>query len=73
MVEDGLCFRDGKTEQLYRNWLAYKTGFGYLSGNFWLGLEKIHRLTNAIQGAMLRVDYVIEMGKTVMQNIIYFE
>ena len=47
--------KDG-TVNFYRNWLAYKTGFGHLSGNFWLGLEKIHRLTNAIQGAMLRVD-----------------
>ena len=28
-----------------RNWNAYKEGFGYLSSDGWLGLEKIHRLT----------------------------
>ena len=40
----------------YRNWAAYKTGFGYLAGNFWLGPDKSHRLTNAIKGAVLRFD-----------------
>ena len=28
-----------------RDWDAYKEGFGYLSSDGWLGLEKIHRLT----------------------------
>ena len=27
------------------DWNAYKNGFGYLSSDGWLGLEKIHRLT----------------------------
>ena len=28
-----------------RDWDTYREGFGYLSGDGWLGLEKIHRLT----------------------------
>ncbi|XP_005113499.1 ficolin-2-like, partial [Aplysia californica] len=30
----------------FRDWADYRNGFGDLSGNFWLGLEKIHQLTN---------------------------
>ncbi|KAK2567523.1 Angiopoietin-related protein 1 [Acropora cervicornis] len=30
----------------YRKWKDYKEGFGDLNGEFWLGLEKIARLTN---------------------------
>ena len=43
------------SEDFYRNWTDYKNGFGNLTGEFWLGLDKIHRLTQSGQN-VLRVD-----------------
>ena len=39
----------------FRGWNEYKIGFGHLKGEYWLGLGKIHRLTQA-QRYKLRVD-----------------
>ena len=47
----------------YRNWTEYKNGFGNLNGEFWLGLDKIHRLTNTAKNR-LRVDLEDTTGKT---------
>ena len=44
---------DGSVD-FYRNWTDYQQGFGNLSGEFWLGLDKIHRLTST--PTELRVD-----------------
>ena len=38
-----------------RGWAEYKVGFGNLTGEFWLGLDKIHRLTRG-GNYKLRVD-----------------
>lgn len=37
--------REGNATDFYRWWEEYKLGFGRLEGNFWLGLENIHRIT----------------------------
>ena len=36
-------------------WADYKTGFGSIDGNFWLGLEAMHLLTSS-QDYQLRVE-----------------
>ena len=46
----------------YRGWADYKNGFGNLNGEFWLGLDKIHRLTKTKN--RLRVDLEDTTGKT---------
>jgi len=46
---------DGSVD-FYRGWEDYKRGFGHLNGTFWLGLEKIHRLTNKTNQHKLRVE-----------------
>ena len=47
--------RQDGSENFYRGWSDYVAGFGNLTGEFWLGLEKMHRLT-AINATMLRID-----------------
>ena len=47
----------------YLNWSDYKVGFGDLNGEFWLGLDKIHRLTS-YDKSMLRVHLEDFEGNT---------
>ena len=54
--------RDGSVD-FFRAWDDYKRGFGNLNGEFWLGLDKIHRLTVS-GGYKLRVDLEDHQGKT---------
>ena len=53
---------DGSID-FYRDWADYKKGFGNLNGEFWLGLDKIHRLTNS-DTSKLRVDLEDWEGET---------
>ena len=47
----------------YRNWTEYQQGFGDLSGEFWLGLDNIHRLTSQTNNK-LRVELEDFEGNT---------
>ncbi|XP_078345781.1 ryncolin-1-like isoform X2 [Oculina patagonica] len=54
--------RDGSVD-FFRAWDDYKRGFGNLNGEFWLGLDKIHRLTVSSSNK-LRVDLEDLHGNT---------
>ncbi|XP_068683391.1 ryncolin-2-like [Montipora capricornis] len=54
--------QDGSVD-FFRAWDAYKRGFGNLNGEFWLGLDKIHRLTVS-SSSKLRVDLEDIHGNT---------
>ncbi|XP_019853308.1 PREDICTED: fibrinogen C domain-containing protein 1-like isoform X2 [Amphimedon queenslandica] len=54
--------QDGSVD-FYRNWTDYENGFGNLTGEFWLGLSKIHRLTKEGSNT-LRVDLEDFEGNT---------
>ena len=58
--------RDGSVD-FYRYWTDYENGFGNLTGEFWLGLSKIHRLTKEGSNT-LRVDLGDFEGNTAYAN-----
>lgn len=53
---------DGSVDFINRDWADFKRGFGNLNGEFWLGLDKIHRLTKT--KSRLRVELEDTQGKT---------
>ncbi|XP_019853461.1 PREDICTED: ryncolin-2-like [Amphimedon queenslandica] len=58
--------QDGSVD-FYRYWADYENGFGDLTGEFWLGLSKIHRLTKEGSNT-LRVDLGDFEGNTTYAN-----
>ncbi|XP_046861610.1 fibrinogen-like protein A [Xenia sp. Carnegie-2017] len=61
---------DGSVD-FYRGWNDYKEGFGDLKGEFWLGLNKIYRLTSAKRNK-LRVDLGDWSGNKAYAEYDYF-
>ena len=55
--------KDGSVD-FFRKWTEYQNGFGNLKREFWLGLDKIHRLTSQTKN-QLRVDLTDWDGNTV--------
>lgn len=47
--------RQDGSENFFRGWQDYKNGFGSISGEFWIGLDKIHKMTSQ-RKYRLRVD-----------------
>ena len=47
---------DGSVD-FYKTWMEYKTGFGNLDNEFWLGNDKIHRLT---KGRNMKIRFDLE-------------
>lgn len=61
---------DGSVD-FYRGWTDYKNGFGDLKGEFWLGLDKLNRLTVA-RRYRLHVDLQETNGNTAYAEYDYF-
>ena len=53
---------DGTVDFVNRGWADFKRGFGNLNGEFWLGLDKMHRLTKT--KSRLRMELEDTRGKT---------
>ncbi|XP_062135173.1 fibrinogen-like protein 1 [Drosophila sulfurigaster albostrigata] len=55
--------RIGGKENFHRDWATYRKGFGSLDSDFFLGLEKMYRLTS-LQQYELYIHLVAENGST---------
>ena len=63
--------QDGSVE-FNRVWIEYETGFGHLDGEFWLGLNKIHLLTQITGSNTLHIDLGDFEGGTAKAEYTYF-
>ena len=63
---------DGAVD-FYRGWNDYKAGFGHLNGEYWLGLDKLNKLTwNNYKRYKLRVDLEDTAGNSAFAEYGYF-
>lgn len=53
---------DGSERFSDRTWIEYQNGFGNVTGEYWLGLDRIHRL--AKNPVTLRFDLAAPDGRT---------
>ena len=58
---------DGSVD-FYLNWADYVHGFGNISGEYWLGLSKLHRLANGSVSTELRVDMIDKNNNSANAN-----
>ena len=61
---------DGSVD-FYRDWNDYKHGFGSVNGEFWLGNDNIHSLTNS-GNYILRIDMEAFNGETSFAEYVGF-
>ncbi|XP_065063773.1 angiopoietin-4-like [Rhopilema esculentum] len=63
-IKEWIVFQRGVSADVdfYRDWISYKVGFGDPSGNFWLGLDKLHEMAKPGAGAKLRIDMKVMTG-----------
>ncbi|XP_060666373.1 fibrinogen-like protein 1 [Drosophila nasuta] len=64
--------RVGGNENFSRDWATYRKGFGSFGSDFFLGLEKIHRITS-LQHFELYIHLVDEDGRTYNGRYDYFK
>ncbi|XP_017012950.2 ryncolin-2 [Drosophila takahashii] len=50
-----IAYRYDGSEDFNKDWQNYKSGFGALNGEFFIGLDKLHRLTNSEHHELLIV------------------
>ena len=62
--------RQDKSVDFYLGWDDYKKGFGNLAANVWLGLDKIHRLTNSTRNR-IRVELEDWVGNSAYAEIVF--
>ena len=61
---------DGSVD-FHLGWADYRRGFGYLNGEFWLGLDKINRLTKEGKNR-IRVELTDTEGNTSYADYNFF-
>ncbi|XP_067939152.1 fibrinogen C domain-containing protein 1-A-like [Watersipora subatra] len=54
---------DGSVD-FYQNWLSYKEGFGTITGEHWLGLDRIHALTQT----NMRLNILVKAANGTLQS-----